>query len=70
MTIIEQENIVFNIIIINITSAKKISFIFESRIELKHHLYKISSMKSRAKMMHHNQTAQTLSPRIYLSITR
>ena len=51
-------------------NAKKASFIFESRIELKHHLYKISSMKSKAKMIHHNQTAQTLSSRVYLSIMR
>jgi len=51
MIIIEQKNTVFDIIITSITNAKKTSLIFESRIELKHYLYKISSMKSRAKMM-------------------
>jgi len=65
MTIIEQENTVFNITIMSIMNAKKTFFIFESRIESKHCLYRISSMKSRAKMMHHNQTAQTLSLRVY-----
>jgi len=54
MIIIEQKNTVFNIIIMSIMNAKKISFIFELRIESKHHLYRISSMKSRAKTMYHN----------------
>jgi len=70
MTIIEQENAVFDITITSITNAKKMSLIFESRIESKHRLYRISSMKSRAKTMRHNQTAQTLSSRVYSSITR
>ena len=69
MTIIEQENTIFDITITSIMSAKKTSFIFESRIESKHRLYRISSMKSRAKTMHHNQTAQTLLSRVYSSIT-
>ena len=59
MTIIEQENAVFDITIMSITSAKETSFVFEPRIEPKHRLYRISSMKSRAKTMRHNQTAQT-----------
>ena len=37
---------------------------------IKTSLYRISSMKSRTKTMCHNQTAQTLSSRVYLSITR
>jgi len=58
--IIKQKNAVLNIIIISIMNAEKTFFIFESRIELRHRLYKISSMKSKAKTMYHNQTAQTL----------
>ena len=55
MTIIEQENIVFNITITSIMSAKKLSltFVIEDW-KSKHLLYKISSMKSRTKTMHHN----------------
>jgi len=62
MTIIEQENAVFNIIIMSIMNAKKSSLMFaiedqkSKHQKSKHHLYKISLMKSRVKTMHHNQT--------------
>jgi len=66
MTIIKQKNTVFCVTIMSITSAKNSS----SRSKIETSLYRISSMKSRARTMNCRWTAQTLSSRVYSSITR
>ena len=69
MTIIEQENTVSAL---QSRASRMQRNVFRLRIENRTEtsLYRISSMKSRAKTMRHNQTAQTLSSRVYSSITR
>ncbi len=69
MTIIKQENTVSAL---QSWASRMQRNIFCLRIKnwIETSLYRISSMKSRAKMMRHNQTAQTLSSRVYSSIMR
>ncbi len=66
MTIIKQKNTVFCVTITSITNAKNLS----SRSKIETSLYRISSMKSKARTMHCRQTAQTLSSRVCSSVTR
>ncbi len=69
MTIIEQENTVSALQLWASWMQRNVFHLWiKNWIETS--LYKISSMKSRTKMMCHNQTAQTLLSRIYLSIMR
>ncbi len=69
MTIIKQENTVSAL---QSQASRVQRNVFRLRIEnrIKTSLYRILSMKSRAKTMCHNQTVQTLLSRVYSSITR
>ncbi len=69
MTIIKQENTVSAL---QSQASRVQRNVFRLRIEnrIKTSLYRILSMKSRAKTMCYNQTVQTLSSRVYSSITR
>jgi len=69
MTIIKQENTV-SALQSQASRVQRNVFHLWIKNWIKTSLYRISSMKSRAKMMWYNQTAQTLSSRVYLSITR
>ncbi len=65
MTIIKQKNTIFCATIMSIMNVKNSS----SRSKIETSLYRVSSMKSRARTMNCRWTAQTLSSRVYLSVT-